>query len=59
VPRLQLRRALKAYTEYLGLDPRDLTDRPRPAPKQSLVPPHFAIIMAVMVVLIAVGLYLL
>jgi len=59
VPRLQLRRALKVYTEYLGLDLRDLTDRPRLAPKQSLFPPHFAIIMAVMVVLIAVGLYLL
>jgi DNA-binding response OmpR family regulator len=59
VPRLHLRRALKLYTEYLGLDLRELTERSRPAPKQSLFPPHFAIVMAVMVVLIAVGLYLL
>jgi DNA-binding response OmpR family regulator len=59
VPRLELRRSLKVYAEYLGLDLRDLLGQPKPAPTQSLILPHFAIIMAVMVVLIAVGLYLL
>jgi DNA-binding response OmpR family regulator len=59
VPRVQLRRALKVYSEYLNQDLRDLVERPRPAPVHSQIMPHFAIIMALMVVVIAVGLYLL
>jgi CheY-like chemotaxis protein len=59
VPRPELRRALKLYAEYLDMDLRELFNQPQLAPKQSLLPQHFAILMTVMVVLIAVGLYLL
>jgi CheY-like chemotaxis protein len=59
MPRQELRRALKVYAEYLGLDLRELLGRPPSATKQPLIPPHFAVVMAVMVGLIAVGLYLL
>jgi DNA-binding response OmpR family regulator len=59
VPRNELRRALTVYTEYLDLDLRELLGRPKPAPSQPLIPPQFAIVMALMVVLIVVGLYLL
>ncbi len=59
VPRQELRRALKIYAEYLDMDLRELFGRAKPAPARPALPPHFAIVMAVMVVLVAVGLYLL
>jgi DNA-binding response OmpR family regulator len=58
VPREELRRALKIYAEYLDLDLRELLGHPKPA-RRPIVPPHFAVVMTIMVVLIAVGLYLL
>jgi DNA-binding response OmpR family regulator len=59
VPREELRRALKVYAEYLGLDLRELLGHPKAASRRPLIPPHFAVVMTIMAVLIAVGLYLL
>ncbi len=59
VPREELRRALKVYSEYLGLELRDLLGRPKPASRRLPIPPPFAVAMTIMVVIIAVGLYLL
>jgi DNA-binding response OmpR family regulator len=59
VPREELRRALKVYAEYLGLDLSELLGRPNAAARRPLIPAHFAVVMTIMVVLIAVGLYLL
>jgi hypothetical protein len=56
VPRDRLRLVLKAYTDYLGLDLRELLGRSQPASKRTLVPQHFAVLMMAMVVLIVVGL---
>jgi hypothetical protein len=58
VPRGQLRLALRTYTSYLGLDLRELIGRPTPPP-HSFFPLHLAAVMAVVVVLVVVGLYLL
>jgi DNA-binding response OmpR family regulator len=59
VPREELRRALKVYAEYLNLDLAELLGRPKPAPPRLQFPPPFAVAMTIMVVIIAVGLYLL
>jgi len=58
MPRHELRRAIKVYAEFLGLSPRDLFSRPAQAPPAARTS-HFAIFMTLMVVLVAVGLYLL
>jgi hypothetical protein len=59
VPRQELRRALKVYAEYLGLDLGELLGRPKSASRRLPFPPPYAVVMTIMVVLIAVGLYLL
>jgi DNA-binding response OmpR family regulator len=59
VPREELRRALKIYSEYLGLDLGELLGRPKLSSRRLPLPPPFAVVMTIMVVLIAVGLYLL
>ena len=59
IPREELRRALKVYAEYLGLDLGELLGRPKSASRRLPFPPPFAVMMTIMVVLIAVGLYLL
>src|SRR5262245_20430758 len=59
VPREELRRALKVYTEYLGLDLAELLGRPKSASGRLPFPRPYAVVMTIMVVLIAVGLYLL
>jgi DNA-binding response OmpR family regulator len=59
VPREELRRALKVYSEYLGLELHDLLGRPKPASRRLPIPPPFVVAMTIMVVIIAVGLYLL
>jgi DNA-binding response OmpR family regulator len=59
VPREELRRALKVYAEYLGLDLGELLGRPKSVSRRLPFPPPFAVMMTIMVVLIAVGLYLL
>jgi DNA-binding response OmpR family regulator len=59
VPREELRRALKIYAEYLGLDLGELLGRPKAASRRLPFPPAYAVAMTIMVVLIAVGLYLL
>jgi DNA-binding response OmpR family regulator len=59
LPRRELRRALKVYTGFLGMDLRDMYGRPYPIAAPLSRQQHFAIILTMMVVLIAVGLYLL
>jgi DNA-binding response OmpR family regulator len=59
IPREELRRALKVYAEYLSLDLGELLGRPKSASRRLPFPPPFAVMMTIMVVLIAVGLYLL
>jgi DNA-binding response OmpR family regulator len=59
VPREELQQVLKGYTEYLGLDLRELLGRSKPAPKQLLFPTPVAFLMMLMLALIVVGLYLL
>lgn len=59
VPREELRRALKVYADYLGLDLGELLGRTKPASRRLPFPPPYAVVMTIMVVLIAVGLYLL
>jgi CheY-like chemotaxis protein len=59
VPRAQLQPALRTYTSYLGLDLRELLGRPAPARAQPFFPLHLAAFMAVVLVLLVVGLYLL
>jgi CheY-like chemotaxis protein len=56
VPRDRLRPILKAYTEYLGLDLRELLGRSQIASKRTHLPPHFAVLMMATLVLIVVGL---
>jgi len=59
LPRHELRRALKVYAQYLGMDLRDIYGRPYPIVAPLSRQQHLAILVTVMVVLIAVGLYLL
>jgi DNA-binding response OmpR family regulator len=57
IPRQELRRALRAYTTYLGLDLADLIGRPK-AKRQQLFPLQFAAALALVMVLLVVGMYL-
>jgi DNA-binding response OmpR family regulator len=59
VPREELRRALKVYAEYLGLDLGELLGRPKPEARRLSFSAPFAVVMTIMVVLLAVGIYLL
>jgi DNA-binding response OmpR family regulator len=59
VPRTQLRVALHAYTNYLGIDLPTLSGRSRRPRPQPLMPLHLAAALAVVMVLVVVGLYLL
>ncbi|HEX5691712.1 MAG TPA: helix-turn-helix domain-containing protein, partial [Roseiflexaceae bacterium] len=59
LPRQELRRALKVYAAYLDVDLRDQHGRPYAVAAPISRQQHFAILMTLMVVLIAVGIYLL
>jgi DNA-binding response OmpR family regulator len=59
VPHVELRRALRAYTAYLGIDLPALIGRPRRARPQPLAPAHLAAALALVMVLVVVSLYLL
>jgi DNA-binding response OmpR family regulator len=58
VPRQELRRALRAYTHYLGIDLAQLIGRPRKKRAQMHFPLPLAA-MALVMVLLVVGIYLL
>jgi hypothetical protein len=59
LPRQELRRALKVYAAYMDVDLRDAHGRPYAVAAPLSRQQHFAILMTLMVVLIAVGIYLL
>jgi DNA-binding response OmpR family regulator len=59
LPRQELRRALKSYAAYLDVDLRDAHGRSYAVAAPLSRQQHLAILMTLMVVLIAVGLYLL
>jgi DNA-binding response OmpR family regulator len=59
VPREELRRALRTYTAYLGLELTSLIGRTKPKRTQPIVPLQFAAACALVMVLLVVGMYLL
>jgi hypothetical protein len=59
VPREELRRALRGYTTYLGIDLERLIGRPRKKPAVSQFPFPFAAVLTLVMVLLVVGIYLL
>src|SRR4051812_14540635 len=59
VPREELRRALRGYTTYLGIDLERLIGRPRKKPALSQFPFPFAAVLTLVMVLLVVGIYLL
>jgi Helix-turn-helix domain len=59
VPRDELRRALPAYTKYLGIDLASLSERPKKKRGQIPFPVQYAATMALVMVLVVVGMYLL
>ena len=59
MPREELRRALRIYTGYLGIDLPKLINRPKPEHTQPLFPLQFAAALALVMVLVVVGIYLL
>jgi DNA-binding response OmpR family regulator len=58
VPRTELRRALRAYTEYLGLNLQSLIGRPKKRRAQLFAPFQYAAALALVMMLLVVGLYL-
>jgi DNA-binding response OmpR family regulator len=59
VPREELRRALRTYTSYLRIDLATLLGRPKHKRRQQLLPLQFAAALALVMVLLVVGMYLL
>ena len=59
VPREELRRALRVYTSYLGLDLARLIKRPKKKRAALFFPFQYAAALALVMVLLAVGIYLL
>ncbi|HEX9371742.1 MAG TPA: response regulator [Roseiflexaceae bacterium] len=59
IPRAELRRALRGYTGYLGIDLPALIGRPKPRKPHPPFPLPFAAALAVVMVLLVVGMYLL
>jgi DNA-binding response OmpR family regulator len=59
VPREELRRALRVYTNYLGIDLAHLIGRPKIKRAQIPFPLPFAATLALVMVLLVVGIYLL
>jgi DNA-binding response OmpR family regulator len=59
VPRKELRRALPAYTKYLGIDLAILIGKPKKKRAQQSFPLPYAATMALVMVLLVVGIYLL
>ena len=59
VPRKELRRALPAYTEYLGIDLVALIGHQKKKRDQALFPLPYAATLALVMVLLVVGIYLL
>ena len=59
VPRAELRRALRAYTNYLGIDLARLIGRPQKKRGHLPFPLPFAATLALVMVLLVVGIYLL
>jgi DNA-binding response OmpR family regulator len=59
MPRAQLRHALNAYGEYLGLDLPAMLRPPKPQRQEPFLPLQFAALFAVVVVVLVVGMYLL
>jgi DNA-binding response OmpR family regulator len=58
VPRTELRRALRSYTEYLGLNLQSLIGRPKKRRAQLFAPFQYAAALALVMMLLVVGLYL-
>ncbi len=58
VPREELRRALRVYTNYLGIDLARLIGRPKKKRAQVLFPVPFAAALTLVMVLLVVGMYL-
>jgi CheY-like chemotaxis protein len=59
VPREELRRALRVYTTYLGIDLTRLIGRPKKKRTHAIFPLPFAATLALVMVLLVVGIYLL
>jgi DNA-binding response OmpR family regulator len=59
VPRKQLRRALPLYSRYLGIDLPSLLGRPKKKRAQASFPLPYAATLALVMVLLVVGMYLL
>jgi DNA-binding response OmpR family regulator len=59
VPREELRRALRVYTNYLGIDLAPLIGRPKKKRAHAPFPLPFAATLALVMVLLVVGIYLL
>ena len=59
VPREELRRALRIYTNYLGLDLARLINRPKKKRASMFFPFQYAAALALVMVLLVVGIYLL
>ncbi|MEP7189966.1 MAG: response regulator [Roseiflexaceae bacterium] len=59
VPREELRRALRGYTAYLGIDLERLIGRPQKKPTVLQFPFPFAAVLTLVMVLLVVGIYLL
>ncbi|HEU5099652.1 MAG TPA: response regulator [Roseiflexaceae bacterium] len=58
VPRTELRRALRVYTQYLGLNLQSLIGRPKKRRAQLFAPFQYAAALALVMMLLVVGLYL-
>jgi DNA-binding response OmpR family regulator len=59
VPREELRRSLRTYAAYLAIDLPALIGQPKPRRKPQLFPLQFAAALALVMVLLVVGMYLL